>query len=666
MTLTRSPRTRPTAPVALTVLLLLATGLAAVGTAQTDRATVTLDDQTIGAATIHVASATLPDGGFVTIHDARLNDGAVLGSVRGSSAFLPAGTHEDVRIHLDTPVTEDTTLVAMPHKDTDGDRVYSFVSSNGQTDGPYANDGGPVVDDGQVTASATTTFSDLPTDGASVLVDRVELAQGGFLAIHDDRLLAGQPLASVIGVSEPLDAGVHHDVRVELDRDLMDEQTLVAMPHEDTDDDRTYDFVTSGGSEDGPYTNASGDPVIDDATVTPSSTATVTFEDQPTGGETLHVAQVFLPEGGFVTMHDSTLADGETFDSVRGTSACLAPGVHRSIRITLDEPLSSSEAMSAMPHTDSDDDCTYDFVTTQGEDDDPYTDDGGIVAKQGQAHLSASISYTAQSSDGRTITIDHVDMVGGGFVAVHDPSLLGGAVLDSVVGHSELLEPGTHQDVEITLEPPIQASQTLIPMPHQDTDGDGTYDFVTSEGSTDGPYTDASGAPIVASARTTVQATATIDAQSSTGTLTVASATMHDGGFVTIHDASLLEGDVLESVIGVSEKLSPGTHEDVKIVLDTIPEGEATMIAMPHKDTDRDRTYDFVTSSGSEDGPYTGAGSAVVDTAEVSFSGPGGDDASDGEGDGASDGEAPAPAPGALALVAVAALAALAAERRQG
>ena len=38
---------------------------------------------------------------------------------------------------------------------------------------------------------------------------------------------------------------------------------------------------------------------------------------------------------------------------------------------------------------------------------------------------------------------------------------------------------------------------------------------------------------------------------------------------------------------------------------------------MPHFDTDSDEEYDFVTSDGSEDGPYTLGGSAVTDAASI-------------------------------------------------
>jgi len=181
----------------------------------------------------------LPDGGFVAIHDSSLNDGGadVLASVRGTSGYLEAGNHSNVTVTLDDPLEEDETLFAMPHTDTNGDRTYSFVGSGGEVDGPSTTEAGDIVtDSANVTTSATVSMSDQSTDGSSVLVDRVELSEGGFVAVHDSTLLDGAVFDSVVGVSGYLGAGVHEDVRVEFDDEQPSEDTLIPMPHTDTND----------------------------------------------------------------------------------------------------------------------------------------------------------------------------------------------------------------------------------------------------------------------------------------------------------------------------------------------------------------------------------------------------------------------------------------------
>ena len=601
------------------VASLFAVGPAAAtaGTASTsNHASVTFDAQTTGGYTVVVDSVTLEDGGFVTIHDASLGDGETLGSVVGSSAYLAPGTHENVTVRLESPVENDTTLTAMPHRDTDGDRVYEFVSGNGGVDGPYTADGGAVVDSANVTASAAVSMSDQRTDGNSVVVDRVELSQPGFVTIHDASVTDGAVFDSVVGVSERLSAGVHEDVRISLDESVGNE-TLVPMPHRDTDGDGAYTFVESEGSADGPFTTADGSAVVDTAAVTNASEASASLAAQTTGGNSVVVDSVFVPEGGFVTIHDASVTEGAVFDSVRGTSSYLEPGLHRDVTVTLDAPLNESGTLVAMPHRDTDGDEAYTFVESEGSADGPYTADGSAVVDTGDATVAAALDYETQESDGRTITVERVDLSEPGFVAVHDPSLGAGDVFGSVLGVSDRLAAGVHEDVTVTLDTAANETQVLTPMAHVDSNDDGNYTFVESEGSEDGPFT-ADGGAVVDSATTLVTASVTASDQQTDGsTVTVDSVTLADGGFVTIHDGSVTDGAVFESVRGTSEYLSPGTHENVTVALDDELEADATLVPMAHRDTDGDQTYDFLTSEGADDGPYTAGGAPVVATANA-------------------------------------------------
>jgi len=599
------------------VASLLAVGPAAAttGTASvSDHASVTFEQQTTGGHTVTVDSVTLEDGGFVTVHDESLADGETLGSVVGSSAYLEPGDHENVTVQLESPVENDTTLTAMPHRDTDGDRVYEFVSGSGGVDGPYTADGGAVVDSANVTASATVSMSDQQTDGESVVVDRVELSQPGFVTVHDASVTDGAVFDSVVGVSERLDAGVHEDVRVTLD-EAVDNETLVPMPHRDTDGDGSYTFVESEGSADGPFTTADGSAVVDTAAVTNASEASADLAAQATGGNSVVVDSVLVPEGGFVTIHDASVTEGAVFESVRGTSSYLEAGLHRNVTVALDAPLNESDTLVAMPHRDTDDDQTYTFVESEGSADGPYTADGEAVVDTGEATVSAALDYSTQASDGRTVTIDRVDLSEPGFVAVHDPSLGAGDALGSVLGVSERLDAGLHEDVTVTLDTAANESQVLTPMAHADSNDDGNYTFVESEGGEDGPFV-ADGGAVVDSATTLVTASVTVSDQETDGsTVTVDSVTLADGGFVTVHDGSVTEGAVFESVRGTSEYLPPGTHENVTVALDSELEADATLVPMAHRDTDGDQTYDFLSSEGVDDGPYTASGAPVVATA---------------------------------------------------
>jgi len=606
---------RSTAVIAVLLVALSGGATGAVGaTGASDRATapttaatdlaatqqaaaVTLDDQTTGGYTVTVDRVTLPEGGFVALHDATLADGDALGSVVGASAYLAAGTHENVTVRLSQPLNETGSLIAMPHAD-DGDRVYEFVSTGGTADGPYTADGGAVTDAANVTVSATVAASDQPTDGASVVVDRVELSAPGFVVVHNESLLSeGDAVGSVVGHSALLSPGVHEDVRIELDAPVGNE-TMVPMAHRDTDGDGAYAFPDA----DGPFATAAGDAVVDTADLATPAQAGVTLANQSSGGTGVVVDSAFLPDGGYVVVHDESGA-------VVGNSAYLSAGLHRSVTVDLDAPLNQTDSLTAMAHLDTNGDEVYEFPDA----DDPYTADGGAVVDAATVTVSASLAYDVGESDGNAVVIDSVDLSEGGFVVVHDPSLFAGDVTGSVLGASEYLEPGVHENVTVELSTPANESQVLVPMAHRDTDGDEAYGFPDA----DGPYT-ADGGAVVSPAKTVVRSQVTFGPQETGGeTVTVDSVTLADGGFVTVHDATLLDGEALGSVRGTSAYLGPGTHTDVEVALDEPLTGNATLLAMPHYDTNGNEAYDFVTSEGARDGPYTAAGSAVVASAAV-------------------------------------------------
>lgn len=99
-------------------------------------------------------------------------------------------------------------------------------------------------------------------------------------------------------------------------------------------------------------------------------------------------------------------------------------------------------------------------------------------------------------------------------------------------------------------------------------------------------------------------------------TVTVRSADLSLGGFVAIH-----EDEPAGPIIGVSRYLPPGNHRDVVVRLHERPTGDATLVAMAHRDTDGDGTFDFVASG--DDGPYLAADTdpnrPVMDEATVRF-----------------------------------------------
>lgn len=115
------------------------------------------------------------------------------------------------------------------------------------------------------------------------------------------------------------------------------------------------------------------------------------------------------------------------------------------------------------------------------------------------------------------------------------------------------------------------------------------------------------------------QATVTFENQQSENgkKVQVKSATLPRGGFVAIYatETLLSDPDSRLSPIGVSAYLEPGTHRDVEISLfEGVPgaefntgrklEDDQTLVAMAHRDTNRNRVFDFLTSDQPADIPY--------------------------------------------------------------
>ncbi|WP_225334636.1 DUF7282 domain-containing protein [Halomicrobium urmianum] len=100
------------------------------------------------------------------------------------------------------------------------------------------------------------------------------------------------------------------------------------------------------------------------------------------------------------------------------------------------------------------------------------------------------------------------------------------------------------------------------------------------------------------------------DQESDGSTVTVDSANLGTGGFIAVH-----AGDASGDIVGVSDYLESGSQQDVEISLDEELDESATLVAMPHMDTNDDEAFDY---NGSDtDAPYTESGVPVTDSAEI-------------------------------------------------
>ncbi|MDQ2072688.1 surface glycoprotein [Haloarcula sp. H-GB4] len=109
---------------------------------------------------------------------------------------------------------------------------------------------------------------------------------------------------------------------------------------------------------------------------------------------------------------------------------------------------------------------------------------------------TATVSISDQESDGSEVVVDSAQLSAGGFIAIHAGNASG-----DVVGHSEYRDAGSHEDITITLDEPMDEDFTAVAMPHLDTNGNEAYDFPDA----DGPYT-ANGSAVTDSANVTIAA----------------------------------------------------------------------------------------------------------------------------------------------------------------
>lgn len=154
-----------------------------------------------------------------------------------------------------------------------------------------------------VTETPNVTFTNQTSNGSLVVVDRVVVPEGGFVAIHaaenvsredpaenetelegvtqtettvmDGEIAQQYAAREVLGNSTYLEPGVHENVTVPLNESLStrlaEQEFLIAMPHRDTNDNQQYDFPEA----DDPYTR-DDQPVTELASITLEATANQT------------------------------------------------------------------------------------------------------------------------------------------------------------------------------------------------------------------------------------------------------------------------------------------------------------------------------------------------------------------------------------------------------
>ncbi|MFC7232575.1 hypothetical protein ACFQMM_16475 [Saliphagus sp. GCM10025308] len=188
--------------------------------------------------------------------------------------------------------------------------------------------------------TADVAFGDQETDGTSATVDAVSLSEGGFVALYE----AGAPVENetVLGVSEYLEPGEHENVTVDLAESIDEDRTLVAIVHRDLTGDGqfTFESVETIGVHDGPYLDADGDPVADEAELLLSAEFAVSIVDAP---ETVEPDQpielaVEVENRGAGSGEAPVVIDVGAQEAVVEESVTLSPGETTTLTVAVDPP----------------------------------------------------------------------------------------------------------------------------------------------------------------------------------------------------------------------------------------------------------------------------------------------------------------------------------------
>lgn len=109
---------------------------------------------------------------------------------------------------------------------------------------------------------------------------------------------------------------------------------------------------------------------------------------------------------------------------------------------------------------------------------------------------AASISFADQTTAGSNVTVESVTLVDCGFVVIRNES-------GDVVGVSSHLANGTHENLSVSLETPLESDQNLTAVAHRDTNGNGSFDYDGTNHTLDDAY-EREGEPVSDTASVTV------------------------------------------------------------------------------------------------------------------------------------------------------------------
>jgi hypothetical protein len=548
------------------------------------------DDQTLeDPTTVLVAKVVADVDGFVVIH---ADDGGSPGEVIGHVA-VTAGETTDIEVGLEREAVDGETLYAMLHVDDPADGEYTFGDGEDE-DAPALDAAGAVVVDSfkvsvgeEITPSVDVLDQEL-TNPLEVNIASVTAAADGYIVIHEADENGELVVAPAIGFAA-VSQGENSNVRVTLDREAVDGETLFAMLHTEDGGNDTYD----GPADDAPVLGEDGNPIAPDFTVTVSAegpTPSVTVNDQTLSrdaADKVTIAEVVAAADGYIVIHEADENGDLVTDPAIGFAAVTA-GTNTDVEVTLTREAVEGETLFAMLHTEDTGNDTYDGPA----DDLPVMDADGMVITPSftvSFELLDGVTVSDQTADpANVVTIAQVNATAAGYIVIHQADADGNLVVEPAIGVAAV-SLGGNTDVQVTLDRPVIDGETLFAMLHSEDNSNSTYDGP----GVDAPVTDSNGdiiTPGFTVAAGTSEPFVTVQDQLAdpANEVVIDQVLYSADGWIVIHEDN---GNAPGPVIGKSA-ISAGVNTSVTVTLDRNVISGEKLYAMLHSD-DGDGMYEF-------------------------------------------------------------------------
>ena len=267
--------------------------------------------------------------------------------------------------------------------------------------------------------------------------------------------------------------------------------------------------------------------------------ASITFEDQQGNGTSVTIQRVTLSDGGYVVITDGG-------DEPLAVSGYLEAGTHENVTVEREDDATRDLVgqLTATVHKDTSDQEGYAYAETDGEEDQPYLEDGFPVS------ASATVTSTDENARGDSFLVESID------------APASATTNETIEVNARIRNPTEYQaeqPVEVRIDGVVYERQVL------ELEGGETRN-VTLETDTRGAppgnrtlgvYTEDGGSVTRIDLEFHTDPSVAV-ADASNGTVTT-SAAIPERGFVAVERNG--------TVIGTSDELAPGEHENVTVDL---------------------------------------------------------------------------------------------------